>query len=164
MTQKKLYKILDLLGPVQIFGSYKWDIVTKLVASIATKEAEVIHKEWHDTFKKNNPQYYPLDLGVISTWSTFSDTCVDIMIAHVEDSKKKKLHCLAKIYDGDSFGGQRTRLRFTAEIYLPKPFILNVEHSLIRALDRHAELQYEQYLSDQMQMWTDALKRKILED
>lgn len=156
MRTKKLFELLTLLNGVR---STQWSMVMLLADSIKNKDGIVITKEWYDKWKQSNLNMYPLNLGNLGTWSTFDNTCIDL---HFTNNGNNKILCIAKIYDGNSFGGHREELRFTASILLKSSF-LRYLHSLIEVrFNNHLETAYENYLDSQKKMWIRDMRNNIL--
>lgn len=154
METKKLFEILRLVNNVY---STRWNDVISIVNVIKNKQAKVIEKKWHEQFKFNNPNYYPLELSKIETWSTFDDDCIHLDY-YIENDK---LFCKAHIYNGNSFDGHITTLRFTATIELPDSFVHSIENKINYALDRMAENAYKEHLENQKKNWMSNFKSKI---
>jgi hypothetical protein len=155
MTVKNLFKILLLVESVD---SHMWRDVMQLVDAIANNKAEVIEKQWAETYKQNSPDYYPLDLSKLKTWSTIEGECINLKY-FIQDGE---LICKAKIWDGGSFDGLQTRVRFTATISLPRLFIHNIESKITYAFDKLAEGEHENYLEAQKNAWMSNFKSEIL--
>lgn len=93
--------------------SSRWNDVRKIVElmpSIKVKE-----KAWNEKYKQDNPEWYPLNLSKIETWSTYGE-CIDLVFIN----ENNKVVCKARIYDGESMNGHRRNLRFTATLIMPK--------------------------------------------
>ncbi len=157
MKKSKLLQILKTVGHVR---SAQWRIVMLLVESIKSKEAIVKKKKWEIDYKKNQ-KLYPLDLSKIYTWSTFNGTCVDLYFT-TEKNDLHNFHCYVKIYDGDSFHGHRTNLRFTAELFLPSSFLHKIENEIMCEFNSHLENEYEKHLEKQKQDWINKMRISIL--
>ena len=155
MKTERLSSILTLIGGVQ---SRKWETVMQLVERIADGSATVKHKKWEDDWKQEHPQYHPLDLSEIKTWSTYDDTCIDLRFTN----DNSQLACEVKIYDGDSVRGERRKLRFEAFIWLPSSFLRVIEQRIGWAFDSFLEDAYEQHLEMQKKLWIDNLRSKII--
>lgn len=156
MTTKKLLELLALVNHVTIS---RWKTVMDLVECIKEqKGVKIIKSEWHDSFKKNNPKFYPLNLSQIETWSTYDGECISLIFSE----KEGKLYCHVKIYDGDSFGGTRTNIRFTAELILPNSFIRKIEGKINWAFEVFLTESYEQHLESQKLLWINNLKSQII--
>jgi hypothetical protein len=154
MTNKKLFELLKLVDGVN-YNS--WRIVNPLVDCIKEDESVVIKKEWHDSFKKNNPDWYPLDLSKIGTWSTY-DSCVGINFTNVNN----KLYCKVKIYDGDNMDGFRKGLRFTVELILPDKFLKQISGTIESYFDSYLHEAYERHLENQKKLFIYSLRNEIL--
>jgi len=154
MTNKKLFELLKLVGGVNC--GY-WRGVNPLVELIKEDESIVVKKEWHDSFKKDNPDYYPLNLSKIETWSTY-DECVDINYTNVND----KLYCKVRIYEGDNMHGYRKGLRFTAELILPNKFLKQIARTIESYFESYLLEAYEAHLENQKKLFVYNLRNEIL--
>jgi hypothetical protein len=152
MTKEKLIKSLVLLQGVK---SVSWGMVRQIVAKLQTDSIEVISKKWDDSY---NEKYVLLDLSNIKTWSTYDNTCIDLFFTH----QNKKLKCTAKIYDGESLGGYRTGLRFSAELLLSDDFIVNLDSLINCKLNDYLNDAYENHLQAQKKLWMENLKKELL--
>jgi len=76
MTNKKLLEILTLVNSVK---SSRWNDVRKVVETMAS--IEVKEKKWNEKYKQDNPEWYPLDLSKIETWSTYDCECINLVFA-----------------------------------------------------------------------------------
>lgn len=153
MNIEKLFEILEIVNGVH---SNKWSDVIKIVPLMPSIKIEA--KKWSDTYKQENPKWYPLDLSKIETWSTYGGECVDLMFSN----KSNKLYCNVKIYNGDPFGGFRKGLRFSATLIMPTNFIKEIEDKLVYALNRLASNSYDEYLENQREIWIADFKNKII--
>jgi len=163
MTIEKLFKLHTLLGEIK---SNDWNIVMEIVGCPAADikghfdEIKIIDKVWNDNYKSKNPEYYPLDLSNLTTWSTFSHTCIDLTFTIV----KNRLHCHARIFDGNNFNGSRQNLRFTANLLMPNKFIKVLKNNILTSFEYYLEDQYEIYLETQKNNWITNFKNKIYEN
>lgn len=155
MKTEKLFELLILLDGVKI---RRWETVMKLVEFIANGDVDVKEKKWDDEWKNRNEQYYPLDLAKRETWSAFDNTCIDLNFDRIEND----FVCKVKIYDGNSFGGERTKLRFTAKLLLPTKFIHCIEHHINWKFESFLQESYENHLESQRKLWINELKSQIL--
>jgi hypothetical protein len=155
MKIKKLFEILTLVKSVR---SRRWNDVLLLVNEINNNTVDVKEKKWHEKYKQDNPDYYPLELSEIRTWSTYEDECIDLEY-YIENDK---LVCKATIYDGDNFNGERRNIRFTAKLWLPNSFAHTIEAKISYGLDRMAEDAYEDYLETQRKLWVSNFKSQII--
>ncbi len=157
-TINNLYRILGIVKGVT---SHRWEMVRTIVSELnSNKKVKILKKEWADEFKRKNLQYYPLDLNKIETWSTFDLTCIDLSFV----ASTAGVLCNVKIYDGNTFGGDRQQLKFKAEILLEKKFLTHLESQILYSLDQLAEERYEQHLEAQKQQWTHDFKWNILSE
>lgn len=154
MTNEKLFELLKLVGGVN-YNHCRG--VRPLVDLIKEDKSIVIKKEWHDSFKKDNPDYYPLDLSKIETWSTYDD-CVDINFTNLND----KLYCRVRIYDGDNFNGYRKNLRFTAELILPNKYLKQIAPTVESYFESYLSDAYETHLENTKKLFIFNLRNEIL--
>lgn len=155
MKTEKLFELLTLVDDVR---SNEWSMVMLIADCISKGEADVLEKEWADRFKRDKSEYYPLDLSQIKTWSTYEGDCIKLKF-HVD---KDKLMCDVKIYDGNSFGGERNALRFSAKLCMPHEFVQNIESSINWAFECYLEQAYENHLEAQKLLWINNLKSQII--
>ena len=153
MSNEKLLELLTLIGSVK---SNKWDHVMQIVELMPS--ITVMDKGWHDRFRQDHPDYYPLDLSKLETWSTSPRECVDLAFRN----KEGNLICYANIYDSDTFDGHRLRLRFTATLVMPIDFIKELKEKILYGLDGYVEDSYEEYLEKQKETWMSNLQSEIL--
>lgn len=163
MKTEKLFELLTMVDGVTF---RKWDMVMKLVNDIRRGVIEVKHKKWNDDYK-NNSKYYPLNLEDIKTWSTYDDTCIDLVFTNNTPKDNghpnNQLVCKVKIYEGSGFDGSRKDLRFEALLYLPTAFIHEIENYISWAFDEYLEYEYENHLKLQKQLWINKFREKVLE-
>lgn len=163
MDDKKLFELLTLVDGVR---SSKWETVMSLVDAIKAGGVTIKEKEWADSFKQNNPQYSPLDLANRETWSTYDNTCIDIVFTHQKKSKNgmkvSQLVCKVKIYEGQNMYGERTCLRFEALLWLPSSYIQSIENRIMWAFDDFLEDEHKKHLEAQKKLWINKMKNGIL--
>jgi hypothetical protein len=163
MKTEKLFELLTLVGGIR---SGRWEMVRQLVDAIAKGSVTIKEKEWNDSWKQSRPEYYPLDLAEIKTWSTFDDTCIELRFyndtAKDNGHPNNQLVCEVKIYEGDSFSGFRKGLRFTALLWLPTKFLHTIEQRIEWAFEDYLEDAYKKHLEAQKKSWIDAMKAEIL--
>lgn len=164
MTEQetKEFELFELLRYVGGVKSTNWNTVLHLVGYIGVGKGKAVveSKKWYDKYKRDNPEYYPLDLSQVSTWSTFDGECIDLTFNAIDD----KLSCIAKIYDGESFGGRRKELRFEATIILPLSFLTSLQGRIDYALSEYLEFAHENHLEAVKKLWIDNLKNEIMLD
>jgi len=101
MKTEKLFELLTLVDGIT---SRRWETVTQLVDVIESGGATIKDKKWGASYKQNNPDWYPLNLDKIGTWSTYGDTCVDLYFSNDTTDNNghpnNQLVCKVKIYDG----------------------------------------------------------------
>lgn len=151
-------KALSLIGEIR---STKWTTIMLVVDCIQndkTNKTVIVSKEWGEKYKHENTDRYPLDLSIRDTWSTYDDTCIDLTFS----VKEKKLNCYAKIYNGMSYDGRRTDLRFEAEIILPNKFIKRIESLLEYEFRYFLERQYSAHLELKKREWMTEMRTEIL--
>jgi hypothetical protein len=152
MNQKELIKALSIIGEVKVS---RWQTVRDIVAQFSPRQ--VIRKEWLDQFQKDHPDLYPLDLSDIETWSTY-ESCVDLSF----QLKDRKLHCDARIYEGESMSGNRTDVRFEADLKLPIAFIRKIKSEIEYSFDNFLSNSYDEHLRRKRIAWINNLKEEIL--
>jgi hypothetical protein len=163
MKTEKLFELLTLVNGVR---SKRWETVRQLVKLIGDGSIEIKSKKWADDWKEKNTEYYPLLLGNIDTWTTFDDSCIDLKFSN--DTTKNngqtnnQLICNVRIYNGDSFNGERKNLRFEALLWLPTSFIHNIEPLVESAFNYYLEDAYENHLIAVKKNWINTWKNKIL--
>ncbi len=135
----------------------RWNIIPLIVSCIKEKSVEIIRKGWSDKFRQERPDFYPLDLSEISTWSTY-DHCVFAAFS-IQD---KRLYCSVAIYEGSSWSGERRDLRFTAEMILPDEFILKIAEVVEARFDNRLQEEYERHLESQAERWKKNYKKQLL--
>ena len=150
-----LKRKLIIAGRVTVRG--EWQPVLDIVEVM--KSAKVIKKQWHDTWKKDNPDMYPLDLTEIDTWSTYAE-CVWLEF-YLE---KDKLMCEAMISDGSLTSGYPMKRRFTATLQLPMKFLPKIRRHIDEEFDGYCETAYEHRKREKRQAWIDRYKESILTD
>jgi len=101
-----------------------------------------------------------LKLDELSIWSTYDDTCVDLRFS----LDNKKLVCEARIYNGESFDGRRTDLRFTAKIQLQNNFIENIDGLIEYDFKCFLYDEYEKHLELLRMEWVKKEREIILND
>jgi hypothetical protein len=164
MKTEKLFELLTLVDGVR---SERWETVLQLVDVISKGSVIIKDKKWDDSWKQSRPDYYPLDLAEIKTWSTYDNTCIDLNFLNdiskgvVCDEYPYQLVCKVKIYDGNSFGGDRRKLRFEALLWLPTTFIHTLEQRIEWAFNAYLEDAYENHLEAQKKLWINNMKSKI---
>lgn len=153
MTEEKLFELLTLLKEVR---SSSWITVGKIVELMPY--IEVKEKKWNQKYKQDNPEWFPLDLSKIETWSTYDGECIYLVFSN----ENNRLVCNVSIYDGDNMNGYRTSLRFTATLIMPNSFIKEIEQIILYKLEILAEDSYEDYLETQKKLWIENFKLKFL--
>lgn len=155
MKKEELIKAIILLNGV---NSTSWNMVRQVVGEFSSSSVKVVSKKWNDSYKEKYIEHNPLDLSKINTWSTFDRTCIELFFTFEDE----KINCNAKIYDGESFGGHRKDLRFSAELILSDDFIMNLGDIIEWKLQDHLEDAHTKHLERQKKLWMDNLKKKIL--
>ena len=150
MTNRELIGILAMIKQTR---STKWRMVMEIVKCLnGDKPCRILHQDWADAYRN------PLDLNDINTWSTFDETCINLVFFAEDD----KLFCDATIWDGDSFGGQRTNVRFTAQLGLPDEFLQVISGLIERDLNEHLEDLYDKHLESQKKHWIAGKRNMIM--
>jgi len=160
MKTEHLFEMLNILRGVK---STRWSMVMKLQDVISKGDATVEFKKWSDPFKNERPDYYPLDLTNIRTWSTYDDTCIDLHFT-VYGTERDMVACNVRIYNGESFNGFRTDLKFEASIILPPDFIHHLADIISYRFEDHLSDLYDEHLETKKKQWMEATKRKLLKE
>lgn len=153
MDNTKLFEILSLVKWVKCT---RWNDVMKIVENMAL--IEVVEKKWFVKYKADNPEWYPLDLSQLKTWSTYEHECINLSFSNINN----KLCCNVNIYEGDNLTGHRKELRFTAKLIMPSSYIEELSEKILNALDRVAEDSYYHHLENQKKLWMANFKDQIL--
>lgn len=155
-TQKELFGMLSNIGRLNI---HRWSMVMTIVENM--DKIDIVEKQWvYDNFKNNYPEYYPLDLSNIETWSTYDNSCIDLVFSVDRDSKLK---CVADIYDGYSMTGERTFHRFRAVLKLPNDFIKHLNDTIHYKFNSFLEDLYEQHLSNLKNDWIERTRSEFMQ-
>ena len=154
MTTEKLFKLLKLVENVT---SKRWNNVEKIVKIMPY--IEVKEKKWNDKYKQNNPDYYPLDLSKIETWSTHDVEGIEL-IFNIEDNK---LVCKAHIYNVSDYKYCST-LNFSAILIMPDVFINEIEYLILDEVDNLAREAYKEHLKKQKELWISNFKSEMLKE
>jgi hypothetical protein len=153
MKTEKLFELLTLVNGV---WNSQWGMVLKLVEAIKVESVDIKHKQYADKIRRDNPEWYPLDLSEVDTWSTFN-TCIELRfindITPWNGHPNNQLACEVKIYDGDSYYGYRKNLRFEALLHLPTAFIHDIERDIEYQFNKYLSNCYIDYLEAQKQLW-----------
>lgn len=148
MQIDKLIGLLQLIGYIRVCS---WRGVTNLVNHINGNEHFVRKKYWHDAFKNENDQWYPLNILDINTWSTYDNpSCINLKYVIEEGAQ---LVCTATIHNGRMLDGIRKSARFTAEIELDVQFLNVIEHEIIYGFERYLDDEYEKHLESKRTEW-----------
>lgn len=118
----------------------------------------VMDSMWNDSFKRDHPDIYPLDLSDRKTWSTF-DQCANFKFEYLDS---EHFMCTAYIYDGDSIYGSQRRLRFTAEMKIPVEHIGLIGDWIDAAFSRKLRSGYEKFLRDEAGKWMNAYAKELI--
>lgn len=156
MEIEKLKKILIIVGKIH---TTDWQLIRDLVEVIREGKTEILNKEWADSYKQKNQDFFPLNLGLVETWSTF-DACRDLYFSFKGD----RLFCHAVIYDGNSFGGNRTYKRFDVDLFLPIEFLEKLDKFINWEFSSYLEIEHEKYLEKQKQEWINKLANELLNE
>lgn len=144
-----LIKKLKLVESVSV---QRWSMVQQLVNAINSGDAVVLEKKWFDNYKQSKPEYYPLDLTKISTWSTM-DYGINLKFYYNES-----LFCKVIISDVSNYRGLISSSRFEALLKLNDSFINEIEGAIEYRFDVILEREYEDELERQKKEWIN--KRK----
>lgn len=154
MNAKELKEVLLLVNNIYV---QKWQILVDVVNEIKNNNAEILNSAWSDKFKQNNPEYYPLKLNNIDTWSTF-ERCVNFNFS----IESNKLRSDIIIWDGNSFDGFPTTERFRVVLYLPDSFILKLSNQIEWKFNLLVSESYDKYLEKKRLDWMAKEKKKLL--
>jgi len=163
MKTEKLFELLTLVGGVK---SKRWETVVQLVDEITKGNVTIKHKQWNCNWKQDRPDFYPLDLSILTTWSTYDNNCIDLKFSN-DTSKNNgqpnnQLVCQVEIYDGNRFSGERIQLRFEALLWLPTAFIHTIEQRIEGDFETYLEDAYEKHLEAQKTIWINNMKSEII--
>ncbi len=155
-NQRELFGMLCNLQDITIDN---WDLVKKIVNNIS--DITIISKRWLDwDYKNDNPQYYPLDLSKIKTWSTYSNKgCINLRFF----IRERKLIYVVVIWDGDSFNGYPKNKRFHAVLQFKNKFIKELNLFISRKFDNLLSDAYEDYLERQRKDWINNLREEFFQ-
>jgi hypothetical protein len=159
LTEEKLFQLLTYIESVKISD---WDWIRLLVDGINNKTIKVKVKRWADNFKDKNPDFYPLDLSRIDTWSTYTG-CYDITFYNktVYNKPKNKLECKVVVYDGDPVYGYRNGKKFDAVLTLPNEYIHKLAHLIDYKLTWVVDEEYTKHLDNLKHDWLVKRKQEI---
>jgi hypothetical protein len=118
----------------------------------------VVESKWHEKFKQDHPEIYPLDLSKMKTWSTYQE-CVSLEFHYINS---RFIGCEAVIWNGDMLNGYKKDIRFTATLKIPSRFISKIKENIEYALDDYCESRYEEYLRKLKREWVSEFKTSIL--
>lgn len=150
----------DLLKKFKIIDEAcctNWNTLRELVFDIERGLIEVVSVDTRDDhlFSKI---YNADDLKKIDTWSTY-DKCHKLNFKYLDD---KFMSCSAEIWEGGNFHGERTVLRFTAELKVPIAFISNIEDEIIWTFDDYLEAQYRDFEAKRKADWISECRANLL--
>lgn len=158
MTTEILIKMLITIKSVKPNAWGAWDKVMKIVSVIQDGSATVKNAQWHNSFKQNKPEWYPLQLDVLKTWSTYTE-CINLKFFVDE---QKVLICEALVFDGEPLSGTPNNKRFSATIELPLSFIYNLEDSIKYSFDCYLNDAYDKHLEEQARIWIENKRNEII--
>lgn len=155
--QTKLnYDTLKIIKKVHL---NRWSHILTIVDGLKTKDITILEKEYFDDWKKNNPNYYPLNLNDINTWSTQDRAdCIyiDLFI------EKDKLFLDVDIREA-SFFSHRIEKIFTAKLEITNlDFINNFQNQINWNFDYHLDGLYEDWLDEKKKNWKNKKKVTLL--
>ena len=154
-NQRELFGILASIESITIDN---WDLVRKIVDHMST--IEVISKKWLDwDYKNTQPEYYPLNLNELSTWTTYDNTgCINLKFY----SKDNKLFCDVVIWNGDNYNGYPKNKKFKATLKFENKFIKELNDYLNHMFMRLLSEAYETHLKNQRSIWINNMKEEFL--
>jgi hypothetical protein len=152
-NMEQLKKMLILLEDI-VLNNHHWNLMMAIVSAIKENNAQVLHKEWTDSFKVKFD--YPLELDKMETWSTFEE-----LVRLKFFMKDGGLICDAEVHEGSTWGGP-SRPRFKATISLSEAFIQNIDDRLTGAFALRLGNEYEDHLEQKRFKWMEERGRDVL--
>lgn len=157
--QSELFNLLKLLKHVTTCDR-SIELEVRKCLSDEKQPAVIQHKEWTDRHMSENPELFPLDLSKPETWCTYLNL---IDFRFVVGKKDNKLHCNVTLWDGDNFNGQRTSIRWIAELILPDSFIEKIQEDIDYKLKDFLEDLYDKHLETKKRMWIEKQRKAIID-
>ena len=112
---------------------------------------DLLKMKWADGFKND---YNPKDLKKDSDWRTHED-CTNVKITPTE--------VIIDLWDGDSFSGDKTKVRWTAQFSpIPQAELIRFETSINNAFDRHCAELHEDELKTAKEKRIKAIAKNLL--
>ena len=155
METDKLFELLRLVGVVK---SDQWKRVLEIVKLIKADKVKVVEKLWFEPFRNIKPDFYPLNLSDIETWSTYDGDCISLTFFVDND----KLFCDVIIYDGEILHGYRKNKRFMCKLEFENDYIQTLESRIMYDFNKYAEDRYEDYLERKKLNWIEKYKQKSI--
>lgn len=153
----KVQKLADILNRIKGVEINTWNIVPTIIELV--NEPTFIHEgQWADEAMNEDKDIFPLNIKDISTWSTY-DNCIDARFYMEND---KFLWLYAKVYEGHTFTGGRTFLRFTLRGALPYSALKKIEPHILAELNCYLEREYQNELERRKKEWIGNLRNQIL--
>lgn len=152
----------NMIKKLKIIGSLyhvydAWNIIHKIVDHFS--EIKIIKVEWADSWKRENPHLYPLDLSKIETWSTYR-RCVECS-TYLENDM---LLCDFIIYEGDFLDGNKKQKRFSASLELPIIYIEWFKDEINRHFESYLVDKYHEEQEYKRQLWMKNYSKALLKD
>jgi hypothetical protein len=144
---------------LKIIGSVSVGAIKNVRSLFAIMDSvTVIESKWHDSFKQDHPDMYPLDLSKMETWSTYSD-CVSLTFKMINS---KFIGCDVVVHNGDNLYGHVTDIRFTATLKIPYTFLSEIKNDIKWAFEYYCQGQYEDHLRNQKEEWVRKFSKDSL--
>lgn len=159
-VEESIETTLRKLQLVSSVTSTRWTHVRLIVEMI--NSVKVISKKWcgyESTFKNENPEYFPLRLEKMDTWSTY-DGCADLTFSVSENGRH--LICDAVIWNGENLHGHRESERFQAKLELPLTFVNRLTGLIDEKFAYFLEDQYAEFLEKEKEKWMRDLSIRLL--
>lgn len=157
LNENTLYNIIKNFDNISIYDYCKVREFFEFICNNKEK-IEIISKNYKDKWKNDNPQYYPLDLFKWDNWCTY-DKCLQLEIK----PQLNKLKVTIYVHDGDMLDGWRNNIRWTAELLVPKDYLLLIENIIKYNVEQLAEEAYELHLETQRINYKQKFINKIFE-
>jgi hypothetical protein len=146
-------EILKKFSIIKEVTSYEWEVLRKLVETIKLGTSKIIDIDNRSNWK----EYDKEKLSIMDNWSTYSG-CYNLEFTY----NKNNIICTATIFDGDSYRGNPTNLRFIVTIELFIDFYNIIEREINNRFEQYLEDEYENYLEIEKQKWIKDKKDFLL--
>jgi len=149
----QLQKKLTIIGTVHCSSAKVIRPLIAMMDSVVIKESK-----WHDRFKQEHPDSYPLDLTKMEPWCTYAG-CLNLTFRMLNS---KFVECDVMVFNGDVLDGHRTNVRFTATLKIPYKFLSVIKDEIKWRFERHCAEAYESHLERQKDDWIRHFANDIL--